>query len=156
MGFRALPEVHHGCHVYDDAEINSIYTYQDKVCNIVNAAQRTGLLIAIAPTSSQGQTGSPQTKLRNLLTSSQFVNSAREPANCNPALCDAMVAAGKCTPEQAAKCKAKMASTKVASAKLSREEGKAVNVSTKAEVKTKSCAKTCSKMSAKTAKKSIP
>ena len=29
MGFRALPEVHHGCHVYDDAEIHSIYTYQD-------------------------------------------------------------------------------------------------------------------------------
>lgn len=77
-----------------------------------------------------------------------------DPANCTPAQCDAMVAAGKCTPEQAAKCKATCASTKVASAKLTREEGSAVEVSAEADVQPKSCAKSCSKMKAKAGKKS--
>ena len=76
------------------------------------------------------------------------------PSNCTPAMCDAMVAAGKCTPEQAAKCKATCASTKVASAKLVREETNTVELSSQAEVKTKSCAKSCAKMKAKAGKKS--
>ena len=80
------------------------------------------------------------------------------PASCTPAMCDAMVAAGLCTKEQAAACKAKSGSTKVASAKLERTEANVVTVSAISEkaVKTSSCAKTCAKSKAKCAKKSTP
>lgn len=65
--------------------------------------------------------------------------------NCNPAACAAMVKAGLCTKEQAAKCKAVCSakSTKVAAASVERVE--AIPVSETSElVKKASCAKTCS------------
>ncbi len=64
---------------------------------------------------------------------------------CDPALCDAMVKAGLCTKEQAAKCKAVCGtkSTKVASASV--ERGKVIPVVAAKPNKKASCAKTCAK-----------
>jgi len=65
--------------------------------------------------------------------------------NCDPAVCAAMVKAGLCTKEQAAKCKATCSakSTKVAAATMVR--GESVLVSETKEIKKASCAKKCAK-----------
>ncbi|WP_235296505.1 hypothetical protein [Portibacter marinus] len=44
-----------------------------------------------------------------------------KPVNCDPSLCDAMVAAGLCTREQAERCKANSSKTKVASVRLEKQ-----------------------------------
>lgn len=81
-----------------------------------------------------------------------------EVKKCTPAMCDAMVAAGICTKEQAEACKAKCGTTKVASAKMEKSTNNAVPVavqSAKAS-KSSSCAKTCAKSKKTAAKKTTP
>lgn len=68
---------------------------------------------------------------------------------CDPAMCDAMVKAGLCTKEEAAKCKAVCAAksgTKVAAASVELVDGVAVTASSAQPAKKASCAKTCEKV----------
>jgi hypothetical protein len=109
-------------------------------------------LLVLASAYSQAQTVA---KVDDSAAKSETVNC--KPSNCDPAKCDAMVAAGLCTKEQAAKCKAKAGTTKVASAKMERSESNAVVVSNIESIipKKASCAKTCEKKKSATPEKSI-